>query len=173
MFEPVVPINPVEVELWFEYMKLTTQNNWGSYKSNLVAVRWYSRDLGFLDVSCLETDLKKSNQSRFAKYIEGLKKQLPVNEVKKAKVVPHSLLVKVMHHMESRFREEHTMMKLRDMVLIANMYLLGLRGCDLYMINEDHVEFDFVERAVDIKLKGGKMTRKRLSMAELLAKAIL
>ena len=82
--------------------------------------------------------------------------------MKKAKVVAHSLLVKVMHHMESRFREEHTMMKLRDMVLIANMYLLGLRGCDLYMINEDHVEFDFVERAVDIKLKGGKMTKKKV-----------
>ena len=103
--------------------------------------------------------MKKSNQSRFAKYIEGLKDQLPVNEIKKAKVVPNSLLVKVMHHMESRFREKHTMMKLRDMVLIANMYLLGLRGCDLYMINEDHVEFDFVERAVDIKLKGGKLTK--------------
>ena len=86
MFEPVVPINPVEVELWFEYMKLTTQNNWGSYKSNLAAVRWYSRDLGFLDVSCLETDLKKSNQSRFAKYIEGLKKKLPVHEVNKPKL---------------------------------------------------------------------------------------
>ena len=43
----------------------------------------------------------------------------------------------------------------------------------VYMINEDHVEFDFVERVVDIKLKGGKMTKKRLSMAELLAKAIL
>ena len=27
MFEPVVPINPVEVELRFEYMRLTTQNN--------------------------------------------------------------------------------------------------------------------------------------------------
>ena len=53
-------------------------------------------------------------------------------------------------------------MKLRDMVLIANMYLLGLRGCDLYMINKDHVEFDFVERAVDIKLKGGKMTKKKV-----------
>ena len=110
----------------------------------------------------METDSKKSNQSRFATYIEGLKKQLPVGEVKQAKVVPHELLVKVIKHMDNKFKEEHTIVKLRDLVLIANMYLLGLRGCDLYMINEDQVSFEFVERAADIKLKGGKMTKKKV-----------
>ena len=120
---------------------------------------------GFLDVSCLETDLKKSNQSKFVKYVEGLKKKIPIGKVKKAKTVEHEFLVKVLMHMQSQFKEEHTMMKLRDMMLIANMYLLGLRGCDLYCINEDHVEFEHVEREVNIKLKGGKTTKRKSNMA--------
>ena len=81
---------------------------------------------------CLETDLKKSNQSKLAKYIEGLKKKVPEREVKKAKVIPHDLLVQVMQHMERNYKVNRSMMKLRDMALIGNMYLLGLRGCDLY-----------------------------------------
>jgi len=51
--------------------------------------------------------------------------------------------------MESRFREEHTM-----------------------KINEDHVEFDFVERAVDIKLKGGKMTKKKVEHGRIIGKGL-
>ena len=122
---PVFPINPVEVELWFELISMTTANQWQTYKGNLSAIRWHSRENGYLDVSCLETDLKMSNRSRFAKYIEGLKKKIPIGEVKKAKTVEHEFLVKVLMHMQSQFKEEHTMMTLRDMMLIANMYLLG------------------------------------------------
>ena len=74
-----------------------------------------------------------------------------------------------MQHMERNYKVDRSMMKLRNMVLIGNMYLLGLRVCDLYMINEDQVELDQVERAVGIKLKGGKLTKMKVKHGRILA----
>ena len=37
---------------------------------------------------------------------------------------------------------------------------MGFRA--ISFVNKDHVEFNFVERAVDTQLKGGKMTKKKV-----------
>lgn len=157
---PALPLQTSEIQLWFTFLEKTTSNQYGSYRQNLGALRAYSRQNGYRDLEHLETDIRKSNHSEFAVFIEGLKKKLPEGETKQAKALDHDILQSLLVFIFLNEACRHIM--LRDVLILALMFLMGLRGCDLYRINTDQVEFNPVEYIFTVVLKGGKMTHKKV-----------
>jgi integrase len=158
---PYLPLNPENIQLWFTFLQMEKPNNqYTTYKTHLAALRKWSRDNGFRDLSCLETDLRKSNQSMFANFIEGFKKRIPVNMPKQAKALDKDLLTALLAYIESV--EEVELVRNRDILVLSIMFIGALRGCDLALINIDQIVFSVeqVERNFGIHLFGGKMNKK-------------
>lgn len=159
---PYLPLNAEHVQLWFTFLRKTTNNQYAAYKVHLAALRKWSRDNGFRDLNELETDLRKSNQSRFATFIEGLKKQLPIGLPKQAKAFSKDLLSDLLKYISDT--EEIELVKNRDVAVLSVMFVGALRACDLAKINVDQVVFsvELISRDFDVHLFGGKMNKKMM-----------
>jgi hypothetical protein len=151
-----------EVKLWFAHLLTSTTNQYGSFRQNLASFRHYSRQNGHLNLDYLETDIKKSNHSDFAVFIEGLKREVPQKPTKQARAIPKELLSDLL--VDITLHEPHEPSLNRDISMFAPMFLNALRGCDIYNIDLEQPKYVLLNNSIEVDLFGGKTNKTVVGM---------
>ena len=167
--DPILPINSDHVQCWLTSIHLSQPElGFGSFKQNIAALRDYARINGVFDLQCLEYDQRNGKTTPFSIFMQGLRRSLPdMSEVKQAEAIDKDLLKSVLLHLHNQIGPEINLTILRDVTVLACMFILGLRACDLLMINTDHVKFNSHEDSVSFVLLGGKTNKTRANIVHI------
>ena len=100
-------------------------------------------------------------KSAFCSYMHGLRRKLEKMPRKKAQAITSELLAYLLDDILNN--EPHKYLALRDVIVLALGFLLGLRAVDISVVNTDSVKLipDLVPNncSFDVVVSGGKQTK--------------
>mmetsp|Transcript_5937 Transcript_5937/g.7475 ORF Transcript_5937/g.7475 Transcript_5937/m.7475 type:complete len:368 (+) Transcript_5937:45-1148(+) len=161
--EEVLPLNRPNVQKYMTYMYIKSKKSnkehrsFEPYKQLIAALRNYSRQNGYTDVSCLDLDLKHTTGDRkFANFVKGFRKQINFLPKKKAKPLKSDLLGNLIRHIQSDENHAPQYIKDRDANIFISAKLGGLRACEIQRSAPDKHVFNESVDEVQVEVLNGK-----------------